>query len=85
MGDMLNMFKKQFKRLIRDEKEALAYSNEQEKIQARIWDWNISPTIRAWGDLADQCDNKNDWNNFAKHVLNEIQCLNVMIKEVKND
>ena len=77
------MFKTQFKRLIKDIEDADAFSDLETKKQAQIWDWNIAPTITAWGDLADQCDNKNDWNNFAKHVLNEIQCLNVMMKEVK--
>ena len=77
------MFKNQFKRLIKDIEDADAFSDLETKKQAQIWDWNIAPTIMAWGDLADQCDNKNDWNNFAKHVLNEIQCLNVMMKEAK--
>ena len=77
------MFIDSFKRLVKEVKEAPSFSELETRKQAQIWDWNIAPTIRAWGDLADQCDNKNDWNNFAKHVLNEIQCLNVMMKEVK--
>jgi hypothetical protein len=84
MGDMLNMFKSQFKRLVREEKEALSYSNEQEKIQARIWDWNVKSLIGAWASLANGTQNKNDWNHFAKHVLSEVIEMDKIIKEVEN-
>ena len=77
------MFKTQFKRLIKEVEDADAFSDLETRKQAQIWDWNISPTIRAWAELADECTNKHDWNNFAKHVLNEIQCLNVIMKEAK--
>jgi hypothetical protein len=29
--------------------------------------------------------NKNDWNNFAKHVLSEVVEMDKIIKEVKNE
>ena len=79
------MFKKQFIRLIREEKKALAYSDEESKIQGRIWDWNVKSLIGAWASLANEMQNKNDWNNFAKHVLSEVIEMDKIIREVKNE
>ena len=78
------MFKSQFKRLVREEKEALSYSDEETKVQARIWDWNVKSLIGAWSSLANEMSNKNDWNHFAKHVLSEVIEMDKIIKEVEN-
>tara|TARA_R100000656_G_scaffold31187_1_gene27242 strand:- start:310 stop:543 length:234 start_codon:yes stop_codon:yes gene_type:complete len=77
------MFISQFKRLIEEIEEAPTFSELETKKQAQIWDWNIAPTIRAWGELANECDNKHHWNNYAKHVLKEICKLNEIMKEAK--
>ena len=78
------MFKSQFKRLVREEKEALSYSDEETKKQAQIWDWNVKSLIGAWASLANETHNKNDWNHFAKHVLSEVVEMDKIIKEVEN-
>ena len=44
---------------------------------------NLMSLIRAWSELADDSRNKNDWNNFAKYTLAEIQDIGKMIKEEK--
>jgi len=44
---------------------------------------NLMSLIRAWSELADDSRNKNDWNNFAKYTLTEIQDIGKMIKEEK--
>jgi len=83
MGDMLNMFKDSFKRLIKEAEEAPSYSEEQIKVQGRIWDWNIAPMFKAWAEIAGEMNNKNDWNHFAKHVLREVIDYNKVMVEVK--
>jgi hypothetical protein len=44
---------------------------------------NLMSLIRAWTELANDSRNKNDWNNFAKFTLKEIQEIGEMIKEEK--
>ena len=79
------MFKDSFKRLIKEAEEAPSYSEEQIKVQGRIWDWNIAPMFKAWAEIAGEMKNKNDWNHFAKHVLREIIDYNKVMIEVKNE
>ena len=43
----------------------------------------LCATITAWSELASECRNKNDWNNFAKYVLSEVQEIGNEIKEAK--
>ncbi len=40
-------------------------------------------TIQAWSELAATSRNKTEWNNFAKHVLTEIENIGKEIKESK--
>ena len=77
------MFKDSFKRLIKEAEEAPSYSEEQIKVQGRIWDWNIAPMFNAWAEIASEMKNKNDWNHFAKHVLQEEIDYNKVMKDVK--
>ena len=44
---------------------------------------NLMSLIRAWSELADDSRNKNDWNNFAKYALTEIQDIGKMMEEEK--
>ena len=44
---------------------------------------HLMSLIRAWSELAKDSRNKNDWNNFAKYTLKEIEELGEMIKEEK--
>ena len=77
------MFKDSFKRLIKEAEEAPSYSEEQIKVQGRIWDWNIAPMFNAWAEIASEMKNKIDWNHFAKHVLQEVIDYNKVMKDVK--
>jgi len=40
--------------------------------------------MSAWSALAKDGRNKNDWNNFAKYVLNEVEEIDQIIKDVEN-
>jgi len=77
------MFKDSFKRLIKEAEEAPSYSEEQIKVQGRIWDWNIAPMFKAWAEIAGEMKNKNDWNHFAKHVLQEVIDYNKVMEDIK--
>jgi len=83
MGYMLNMFKDSFKRLVLEAENAPSFSEEEIKIQGRIWDWNIAPMFKAWAEIASEMKNKNDWNHFAKHVLREVIDYNKVMEESK--
>tara|TARA_R100001480_G_scaffold111809_1_gene112850 strand:- start:476 stop:721 length:246 start_codon:yes stop_codon:yes gene_type:complete len=80
---MLNMFKDSFKRLVLEAENAPSFSEEEIKIQGRIWDWNIAPMFKAWAEIASEMKNKNDWNHFAKHVLREVIDYNKVMEESK--
>ena len=77
------MFKDSFKRLVLEAENAPSFSEEEIKIQGRIWDWNIAPMFNAWAEIASEMKNKNDWNHFAKHVLQEVIDYNKVMKDVK--
>ena len=77
------MFKDSFKRLVLEAEKAPSFSEEEIKIQGRIWDWNIAPMFKAWASIASEMDNKNDWNHFAKHVLREVIDYNKVMEESK--
>ena len=57
-------------------------SREQIRIEANAYN-NIRSHIMAWDSLAKDSRNKNDWNNFAKYVLKEIQEMATTIKEAE--
>ena len=67
---------------IRRAEEAPSLSNEQLRNESNAYN-NLRSTIMAWDSLAKDSRNKNDWNNFAKYVLNEIEAIDKTIKEVK--
>ena len=64
------------------EKEAEPLSWDQHR-QESMGFITLCSTITAWSELASECRNKNDWNNFAKYVLTEVQEIGKEIKEVK--
>ena len=39
--------------------------------------------ITVWSSLAKDSRNKNEWNHFAKYVLNEVEEIDKIFKEVK--
>ena len=78
------MFINQFKRLIEEIEEAPTFSEVETKKQAQVWDWNIAPMFKAWAEIASEMKNKNDWNHFAKHVLNEVIAYNKVMEDVKD-
>ncbi len=70
------------KRYAEQRKNAPALSREQIRAEANLG-MQLQSLIRAWAELGHDCTNKNDWNNFAKYVLTEVQEINQTIKEVK--
>ena len=67
---------------IKRAEEAPALSREQIRNEANAYH-NIRSHIMAWDSLAKDSRNKNDWNNFAKYVLKEVQEMAGKIKEVE--
>ena len=62
--------------------EAPALSQSQVRAEANLG-VQLECLLKVWADLGHDCTNKNDWNNFAKYVLTEVQEINQTIKEVK--
>jgi len=67
---------------IKRAEEAPSLSNEQIRNEANAYN-NLRSTLMAWDSLAKDSRNKNDWNNFAKYVLKEVQEMATKIKEVE--
>ena len=67
---------------IKRAEESPSLSREQIRNEANAYG-NLRATIMAWDSLAKDSRNKNDWNKFAKYVLNEIQEMATKIKEVE--
>ena len=67
---------------IRRAEEAPSLSREQIRNEANAYN-NLRSHIMAWDSLAKDSRNKNDWNNFAKYVLTEIQSMAKTIKEAE--
>ena len=63
-------------------RDAPALSREAIRAAANLG-LQLESLISAWSSLAKDSRNKNDWNNFAKYVLNEIEAIDKTIKEVK--
>ena len=69
-------------RFIRRAESAPSLSTEQIRNESNAYN-NIRSHIMAWDSLAKDSRNKNDWNNFAKYVLSEVESIDKIIKEVK--
>ena len=69
-------------RYIRRAEEASSLSREQIRNEANAYN-NIRSHIMAWDSLAKDSRNKNEWNNFAKYVLKEIQSMAKSIKKAE--
>ena len=67
---------------IKRAEEAPSLSREQIRNEANAYN-NLRATLMAWDSLARESGSKNDWNNFAKYVLKEIQEIATKIKEVE--
>ena len=67
---------------IKRAEEAPSLSREQIRNEANAYN-NLRATLMAWDSLAKDSRNKNDWNNFAKYVLKEVQEIATKIKEVE--
>ena len=67
---------------IKRAEEAPALSNDQIRNEANAFN-NLRSHIMAWDSLAKDSRNKNDWNNFAKYVLKEVQEMATKIKEAE--
>ena len=69
-------------RFIRRAEQAPSLSTEQIRNEANAYN-NIRSHIMAWDSLAKDSRNKNEWNNFAKYVLKEIQSMAKSIKKAE--
>ena len=69
-------------RYIRRAEQAPSLSTEQIRNEAMAYN-NIRSHIMAWDSLAKDSRNKNEWNNFAKYVLKEIQSMAKSIKKAE--
>ena len=78
------MSKQSIRRFAKDRKEADVLSLDYIRAEANIG-LQLECLFGAWASLAKDSRNKNDWNNFAKYVLNEIQDIDKIFKEVKNE
>ena len=67
---------------IKRAEEAPSLSNEQLRNESNAYN-NLRSTIMAWDSLAKDSRNKNEWNNFAKYVLKEIQSMAKSIKKAE--
>ena len=76
--------KTNFKRMYTEAENAPAFTEEERRAQANIWNWNMETNIRIWDELAKDSRNKREWNEFAKFVLKEIQEYAKIMKEVKD-
>ena len=71
-------------RYIRRAESSPSLSTEQLRNESNAYN-NIRSHIMAWDSLAKDSRNKNDWNNFAKYVLNEIQSMATTIKRAEKE
>ena len=71
-------------RYVRRAEEAPSLSREQIRNEANAYN-NIRSHIMAWDSLAKDSRNKNEWNNFAKYVLKEIQSMATSIKRAEKE
>ena len=69
---------------IRRAETSPSLSREQIRNEANAYN-NIRSFIMAWDSLAKDSRNKNDWNNFAKYVLREIQSMATTIKRAEKE
>ena len=67
---------------IKRAEESPSLSTEQIRNEANAYN-NLRSHIMAWDSLAKDSRNKNDWNNFAKYVLTEIQGMAKTIKKAE--
>jgi|TARA_R110000744_G_C18883335_1_gene506959 hypothetical protein len=56
------------------------FSDEYIRAEANIGN-GLKVMIKVWAELAADCDNKREWNHFAKYVLNEVEDFGKIIKE----
>ena len=71
-------------RYIRRAEASPSLSTEQLRNESNAYN-NIRSHIMAWDSLAKDSRNKNDWNNFAKYVLKEIQGMATAIKRAEKE
>ena len=65
---------------LRIRKESGPLSREQIRAEANIG-VNLLSTIKAWASIANEMNNKNNYNHFAKEILKQIQEYNIIILE----
>ena len=73
------MGKHMIRKYVEDRKNASPYGDAYTRAEANLG-LQLECFISAWASLSSECKNKNDWNNFAKYVLSEVESIDKIIK-----
>ena len=46
--------------MLEEAENAPAFSEEERRAQAGIWEWNVSSNYKIWDELAKDCRNKTE-------------------------
>ena len=76
------MGKHMIRKYVEDRKNASPYSDAYTRAEAQLG-MQLECYFSAWASLSRECTTKTDWNNFAKHVLKQVEDIDQIIKEVK--
>jgi hypothetical protein len=70
------------RKYLKDMKTSGPLSREQIRAEANIG-VQLMAYVKVWSELANDCRNKTDKNNFAKYVLSEVEEIAKTIREEK--
>jgi hypothetical protein len=76
------MAKHMIRKYVEDRKNASPYGDAYTRAEAQLG-MQLECYFSAWASLSRECTTKTDWNNFAKHVLKQVEDIDQIIKEVK--
>jgi hypothetical protein len=76
------MGKHMIRKYVEDRKNASPYGDAYTRAEAQLG-MQLECYFSAWASLSRECTTKTDWNNFAKHVLKQVEDIDQIIKEVK--
>jgi hypothetical protein len=76
------MGKHMIRKYVEDRKNASPYGDAYTRAEAQLG-MQLECYFSAWASLSRECTTKTDWNNFAKHVLEQVEDIDQIIKGVK--
>ena len=76
------MGKHMIRKYVEDRKNASPYGDAYTRAEAQLG-MQLECYFSAWASLSRERTTKTDWNNFAKHVLKQVEDIDQIIKEVK--